>query len=71
MTDSPPTTAHKGFQITIVREDGGYQVYLKNKTRHSTSSGVSMGDKILYGPYSDQETALAAARRAIDTGEVW
>ena len=71
MADAPPTTAHKGFQITVVRGDGGYEVYLKNKTRHSTGAGGSMGDKILYGPYLDQDIALAAARRAIDTGEVW
>ena len=71
MADTIRSTVHNGFQLTVVKEDHGYQVYLKKQSNPSDGPGAGMGDKILYGPYSDQEIALAAARRAIDTGEAW
>ena len=71
MVETIQSTVHNGFKLTVVKEDHGYQVYLKNQSSPTDAAGSSIGDKILYGPYSDQEFVLAAARRAIDTGEAW
>lgn len=71
MAVEPLKASYKGFQLTVVNDDCGFQVYLKNLSQSLLDDVASMGTKIIYGPYADQATAMAAARRAIDIGEVW
>ena len=71
MAAEPFMTIYKDFQLTVLNDDCGFQVYLKSKSRPSTGSEISIGEKIIYGPYADLATAMVAARRAIDIGEVW
>ena len=71
MTVEPFSAVYKDFQLTVVNDDCGFQVYLKSLVDPSKDGEVGIGAKIMYGPYADQATAVAAARRAIDIGEAW
>jgi hypothetical protein len=61
---------HEGFRIAVLHDGGKYIAWIEGAKHQVLESGYSFGEKISTRYYDDPDHALAAAIKAIDTGEV-
>jgi hypothetical protein len=61
---------HKGYLITVIKLDCGYQAWSKRADGEMIAAGLGFGIEIGTHIYDKRAYAIAAARTAIDTGVV-
>ena len=61
---------YKDFRITVSKDDDGYVASIERVDRRLISAGYGFSDGALTHRYKDADSALAAAKLAIDNGDV-
>lgn len=67
MTDS---IEHKGYRITVLAVGGEYEAHTERLDKKTLIAGVSSANTAITHRYEFPQAALAAAKAAIDSGEV-
>jgi len=60
---------YKGIRISVVPADGGFVAYARH-TNGPVNAGLNVGEKVTAEAHESVDRALAAAKKAVDTGTV-